>query len=139
MTKKILTITLFALITVTSALAITPSKMSVDIPFDFTVANRVMPAGHYTLDLSTAKANGVMTITDRIGRSIMLTSTPSSAVTSGAEHRMVFHQHGDSFFLAEVAGGAGASARRLPRSKQEKELVSSTRDPFTVVAISAAR
>jgi hypothetical protein len=57
----------------------------------------------------------------------------------------VFHERDGKYFLAKVAGPAGAVARRVPTSKVEKELIFSTggaspdtnRDGATIAANSS--
>ena len=90
-----------------------------NIPFDFAVADKSMPAGTYTVseigdcEIRVANAQSNETILVHAQREERIDH-------QGA--RMVFHKYGDKYFLAEVWNGAGNSGLEFAADKWEKEV-----------------
>jgi hypothetical protein len=89
------------------------------VPFDFTVGNRLLPSGTYTI---TYAAPGVVWIQDRDKH----ISTASTTISDSREPKhggeLVFNKYGDQYFLSEVLCPAGGMSVSLPQSKQEKRV-----------------
>ena len=90
-----------------------------NIPFEFIVADKTLPAGEYQVSRSLGNAL------------IIRTSDPDAAVirltneiqpTQDRRARLVFHRYGDRYFLAEVWTGAGDVGRQLLKSRQERAI-----------------
>jgi hypothetical protein len=95
-----------------------------NVPFDFAIAGKTMPAGTYT----------VSEISDSQIRVANTESTATLLMRAQREERldyqsakMVFHKYGDKYFLAEVWNGAGATGLHIPASKWEEEIKSEYR------------
>lgn len=95
------------------------NKVVTDIPFDFIVGDQTLSAGEYTVNL--ANENGLM-IQNADGKSegLRLTFPISPKNKRGA--RLVFHQYGQRYFLAEVWTGSGEVGRHLTKSRQERAI-----------------
>ncbi|MBV9923496.1 MAG: hypothetical protein JOZ96_00540 [Acidobacteria bacterium] len=93
----------------------------VRVPFDFVVGERRMPAGLYTVRRVRSDAETTLVIRGEGGRTaaVVLTNTGAPQPLGAG---LVFRQHGDSYFLAEVSMPGAASVRELPKSNAERRL-----------------
>jgi hypothetical protein len=101
--------------------------LRVDIPFEFSVANSVMPAGHYDVIgtpnmlkiYNYASRNSVLVTTNNIG----------GGSNESADSRLVFNRYGDKYFLAEVWATPGSpQGSGVIKSKAEREAASANPD-----------
>ena len=121
--KRNLYVSLTALVlalTVNVAFAQSHSKSKANVPFSFSVAQKSMEPGSYSI-----------IVTDRVLE--LRNDSTNETVELIAQHeesakpqatRLVFHKYGDHYFLTEVwnaTGQAGASGMQLPSSKAEQE------------------
>lgn len=93
----------------------------VRVPFDFVAGGKRMPAGRYTVRPARSDAETALVIRGEDGRTaaVFLTNTGGPEPRGAA---LVFRQHGDSYFLAEVSMPGAASVRELPKSGAERRL-----------------
>jgi len=130
--------------TLVSANAQSTSTVRADIPFDFIVGDQTLPAGKYMVNSATSDGHA-LNIRTREGKSLALVLTHEAAQHSQKRiARMVFHRHGQQYFLAEVWSGE-SYGRQLFQSKRElqQELASngsksdSVRSSYEVVEVAA--
>lgn len=93
-----------------------------DVPFDFVVGDKTIPAGRITAHGVSASVQGSLSIVNaaqgklalRIGRRV-----------AGAEQtdqgKLVFHKYGNRYFLAQICV-PGYEAWQVMKSKEEKSL-----------------
>lgn len=117
------TLSLIIAVTITSFAALT-KPFSANIPFDFMVNGKQLPAGNYIITEGTAK--GAILIRNWQKRAAAI-----SLVTNGIEKeevmpRLVFHRYGNQIFLAQVYDGT--RGQDLPRSKAEREAARAGKD-----------
>ena len=93
----------------------------ISVPFDFVAGTKQMPAGRYTVRRIKSDSETTLLIRSEDGRSaaIVLTSTGEPNPRTSA---LVFRQHGDRYFLAEVWMHGTTSARELPKTGAERRL-----------------
>lgn len=91
------------------------SAVVVNVPFDFVVGGKRMPAGRYTVGRLRSDAETALVIRSADGRdhAVVLTSTGEAHPRKAA---LVFRQRGDTRFLAEVSMPGTASVRELPEA-----------------------
>jgi len=107
--------------TLVSANAQSTSIVRANIPFDFIVGDKTLPAGKYTVN-SAASDGQALNIRTSEGKSLALVLTHDAAERSQKRiARMVFHRYGQQYFLAEVWSGA-SHGRQLMQSKRERNL-----------------
>lgn len=98
------------------------ASMRLDIPFDFVVGNKVLPAGQYTAKVDRA----FNTLRLQCGNEATTVLLAAAIVpTAGAESnsaKLVFHQYGHVYILREVWTNGGWYGRELYWSKAEREL-----------------
>ena len=99
-------------------------KLTANIPFDFTVQDKKLPAGKYSISRAQ-QSNGdlVIQIVSQNGRENVYRMTiPVVTRDPSNEGLLVFHQYGDEYFLYEIWPAGGHTGRALPRSRTEREL-----------------
>lgn len=93
-----------------------------DVPFEFVVGDRTIPAGRIIAHGVSAAAQGSLSITNpaqgklalRIGRRV-----PGAEQTKQA--KLVFHKYGNRYFLAQICI-PGYEAWQVMKSKEERSL-----------------
>jgi hypothetical protein len=110
---------LFAIASIAaSAHAYAQSSVRANIPFEFMVSQKVLPAGEYSIsnlsDRTIELYNGEK-------QTRMLVSTTATGYVSEKPHTLVFRKYGDQYFLREVRGGVNEFSLDVWPSKLEKE------------------
>ena len=148
MTKKIYStfamLGLFLVLAVGSVQAQSGRSLEVNIRFDFQVGNKVLPAGQYTVRRLTQNS---MIVESADGSRSAIAQTPGTVDDSGKKttERLVFHQYGDQYFLAQIWLTRGADGRELATTKAEREaskaqtLARGKAQPRTVEVTASAR
>jgi hypothetical protein len=102
-------------------------RIRANIPFDFLVADKKLPAGEYLIGRALDSDDSVLVIKSVAGRvnALRLTSpietqAPKDARTA-AEATVVFHRYGDQAFLSEVWPPGATVGRMLTESRSERE------------------
>ena len=100
----------------------------VEIPFEFQVANHVLPAGTYMVWL---RGGSVVTISDGSGRAAVsqTNATHRPSARNAAESILVFTVYGNRHFLNEVRWAGYTDSRTLLKSKTEIELARNMQSP----------
>ena len=117
--KRITVTALFTLATlVTAGGAMAQGRAArATVPFDFTVGDKLLPAGNYEI---TAPSTGIIEVQDREKHVAMLAATTYDSHESRNGGKLVFDKIGDQYFLHEVLCEQAAINVNLPLSKQEK-------------------
>ena len=155
MKKNILkgTTMLMLLVAVTLATAVVSANaqsnpIKANIPFEFIVGDKTLPAGAYTVTAADAARDALM-IQSADGKNSALRMSGPTEQKNKRRAQMVFHRYAQNYFLAQVWNGE-SSGRELAKSKQERaverelasissksELARSTYE--TIVVVAAAR
>jgi len=116
-----------ALALLAAASAFGQQKVRADIPFEFSLANKVMPAGHYDI----SRTPGMVLVRNyaaRVGAFCQANSLDGGA-TGNPKSRLTFNRYGGKYFLAEVwTSPATAPGAGLVKSKTERETARETPD-----------
>jgi hypothetical protein len=115
LTTALLTMSCLTAYTHASAQAATQAR----IPFKFTVGQKVLPPGTYTI---REVASTMIEIENQEKGGTLHFFTYSSDCVKGKTNMLVFSKHGDQYFLREVRGGSGEYAEDLRPSKLEQEI-----------------
>jgi hypothetical protein len=98
------------------------TRVVAQVPFEFMVANKIVPAGEYEVQAITMDGR---TLVIRNAEAKVGLFSPSSQWESkqGASHyALVFKHYGDRYFLAGIQLQGSKITCRLPESKVEAEL-----------------
>jgi hypothetical protein len=95
-----------------------------NIPFDFSVANKTLPAGVYTV--ATMTTPGLLLIRREDGRTGALIQTQGvQARREQDKTKLVFRRYGDHYFLAQLWTAGDSNGRELWKSRTERDLIKS--------------
>ena len=109
------------LLAVSAAQAQEP-RVKANIPFDFVVGDRVLPAGEYHVSAMGASGQAIAILSeDRKAKALILTSACESSGPSKSS-KLVFHAIGGRYFLSQVWTEGYSQGRQLRESKAEIEL-----------------
>ena len=116
--KRITSIALFILAGMVSAGSVLAQDHGVraTVPFDFTVGNKVLPSGTYTIEPT---AQNVIVIRNR-EKNIAVMSTSYGDGKQSKTGELVFNKYGDQYFLREILCSSADMSVELPASKTEK-------------------
>ena len=95
-----------------------PEPMSVDIPFEFYVAGKLLPSGTYTVAVSSSGA--AIEVSDRKGNSaVALTTSRVPRSTNEGKNQLAFKKYADISVLSGVSW-AGSDIFAIPTSAGEE-------------------
>ncbi len=103
-----------------TARAQSPVRLSVDVPFDFYVGDRLMTAGRYTVRRAVRDTNRTLVVA---GRGEGERASATTAPIAGREARqsaLVFHRYGGQHFLRGAWTVGEAEGREFGESEQER-------------------
>jgi len=107
------------------AVSATPAqepRVKASIPFDFVVADRVLPAGEYIVSRASDSSPAiVIRPVDGPGASLAMTFACANAGPS-KDTKLVFHTLGGRYFLSQVWAEGSAQGRQLRMSNSEIQL-----------------
>ena len=108
-----------------SILAVAQSRPIVraKIPFGFTVANKQLPAGNYTI-AKTANSNQIVLIRSEKGHEAVYSlSNSRQASSTPSETKLVFRRYGDQYFLAQMWTKGDVGGTTFPVSRAERKML----------------
>ena len=96
--------------------------LRVNVPFDFHMGEKLMPAGQYMIHHSA----GLLTVREEGGSSglLMFLTLPASRSHTPASGALEFNRYGENYFLAKIWAAESRDGRSLPKSAREKEIAS---------------
>jgi|SRR5678815_2534835 hypothetical protein len=92
-----------------------------DIPFQFQVGNETLPAGQYSV-AATSTGETLRISSRATNATIFRLSSPLVRLETASKGKLVFHQYGGEYFLAEVWSAGYANGRQLTKSGRERAL-----------------
>ena len=127
--KSVAKIGLLAVMTIIAASVSTQAqsltyRLTANIPFDFSVAGKKLPAGKYWINRAQqSSGDTVIRISSTDGHSSVTRFTiPVIAYNPAKDSSLVFHRYGDEYFLSEIWPAGASTGRELPKSRAEREL-----------------
>jgi hypothetical protein len=98
--------------------AIAQSVVRVNVPFDFSISDRALQAGQYSVSVSHDR----LTVQDSMGKSVFIGVTNQiSGRRVGPTGMLVFRCYGARCFLSEFWTPTAENGSQLLRSRQEAE------------------
>ena len=127
--KSVAKIGLLAVMTIIAASVSTQAqsltyRLTANIPFDFSVAGKKLPAGKYWINRAQqSSGDTVIRISSTDGHSNVTRFTiPIIGFNPAKDSALVFHRYGDEYFLSEIWPAGASTGRELPKSRAEREL-----------------
>jgi len=98
-------------------------RLTANIPFDFTVADKKFQAGEYSVVRADPSAGDtILRISSKDGHAnINRWTIPVIKLTNEGKARLVFHRYGDEYFLVQIWPAASNTGRSLPKSRGERD------------------
>jgi hypothetical protein len=94
-------------------------RMRAEIPFDFSVGNKKLPKGEYTIE-TVNDAGGVLLIRHvKKGKAVNFTVVRGKELEK-PKMKLVFHRYGEQYFLARIWDDSTNTILKLDKSKAEK-------------------
>ena len=133
--RVLMALTLFALLMVPATQA--QSTFRAEIPFDFVVANKRLPAGEYQVKPATEK---VILIQSQDARSSALAMTIKvHAGKTSDVTKLVFNRYGEQYFLSKIWTRSSDTGRELTKCRLEREVAAQSRVKPAATAVAAVR
>lgn len=92
------------------------------VPFEFVVGDRVVPAGRYIVQAAPTAADTILIRNSSAAISLFSSLTFGEARAIPETHELVFHKYGDRYFLSEIRVAGNRVAYEVPMSREETEL-----------------
>ena len=141
-----------SLLTVVMTLALTnaaltahgqsPRHVKAQVPFDFIVGGKLLPAGEYVVRPSSDEGAAIIIQNAATGQASIRLSNSIETTSRKTDGRLVFHRYQDTYFLVEVWRPGMTSGRHLIESKlersMERELALGRKNYDTVVLLATA-
>ena len=126
-----------AFVSALAASAQNQRSLVVNIPFDFTVKGKTLPAGEYIVSRGNLTDKTGLTLQRRDGKANAIVVTMNvEARDSQKQSRLVFNRYGEHYFLSQVWTSGESLGRELFKTNQERsiesELAKSNGKPETV-------
>ena len=92
----------------------------VEIPFEFSVNNKVLPAGVYNVERSRENVLLIRSENNKEASASLTMSVQSSDAPESGE--LVFHRYGDTYFLFQVWERGSSDGHQLLESRTERSI-----------------
>jgi hypothetical protein len=115
-------VTLVVLSGMASAQFHSNTKIVAQVPFDFVVADKVVPAGQYFVRAAAMNSDTLMIQNPGSKVSLFSTASQTEGKRGATHYALLFNHYGDRYFLAGVELEGSTIAYRVTKSKAEAEL-----------------
>ena len=120
--KWMLPVTLMLLSGLMAAQSLTSSHIVAQVPFDFMVNNKIIPAGECTVQSADMDAR-VLTIRNFAAKKSLFASSSHGEENKSADSTvLVFKRYGNLYFLSEIRLEGSKRTYKLTESRAEAEL-----------------
>jgi hypothetical protein len=103
-----------------SSAAAQSSVVRVNVPFNFTINNTLLPAGSYAFGFDFMHPD-MLIVRDRAKNVIATNVGQHGSVGPGKADALIFHRYGGQYFLSEVRFDSAADGIFLPATKLERQ------------------
>ena len=93
-----------------------------NIPFDFMVGNRVLPAGEYVVAGDGSSSQAIFIRSTDNKTAVMTLAFRCASAQPSKQSKLVFHTLGGRYFLSQIWTEGNERGRQLPKSKMEVQL-----------------
>jgi hypothetical protein len=88
-----------------------------NVPFDFTVGNKLLPAGTYTIKEQSDHVIVIRNYDKPISMVSLVNGASNRSATGG---KLTFHRYGSQYFLSEILCGQANMNLKVPTSETEQ-------------------
>jgi len=98
------------------------TRVVAQVPFEFMVANKIVPAGECEVQAITADGQTLVIRNAEAKVGLFSTSSQWESKQGASHYALVFKHYGDRYFLSGIRLQGSKITYRLPESKVEAEL-----------------
>jgi hypothetical protein len=119
------------------------TRLIANIPFDFTVGNKTLPAGEYTVaQVNPASDHPVLQLRNRDGSASAMVQM--TAVIGKAEEsaKLIFNRYDDKYFFGQAWVDGDENGLRAPKPRAERAIereLAGTRARTEIIALTTRR
>lgn len=129
-------LTLLLMLTTISTSAQSQRSGVLNIPFSFTVGEKTLPAGEYTVEPNRKDYDKVWLVQSKDNHTSVLVITMSVRAKETQEQtKLVFHRLGEQYFLSQIWTPGGSTGRELTMPGVERELAKNAKNRRTIVVL----
>jgi hypothetical protein len=107
----------------------TSATIVAEVPFQFTVANKVVPAGECEVRAITTDGRTLVIRNTEAKVSLVSMFSQTEGKQTASGYALVFNRYGDRYFLSGIQLRGSLVTYRLPESTVEAELRAATAEP----------
>jgi hypothetical protein len=97
------------------------TQLIANIPFDFSVGNKTLPAGGYTVaQVNPASDHAVLQLRSKDGRAAAMVQMTSVIGKARESAKLVFNRCGDHYFFAQAWVDGDNTGLQAPKSRAER-------------------
>jgi hypothetical protein len=133
--RVLIALTLFAVLMVPATQA--QSIFKAEIPFDFAVGNKWLPAGEYKVKPVSERVTLIQS-QDARSSAVAMTIEVHAGKTSDVG-KLVFNRYGEQYFLSKIWVLSSDTGRELTKSRLEREVAAQSRVKPAATAVAAVR
>jgi hypothetical protein len=111
------------------------SQMRADIPFSFVAGGATLPAGEYTVDMSTRGIIVVKSVEQKA--SAVIFSMPVESLGVQSSSKLIFHRYGNTYLLSQVWTQGDFNGSEANVASAERKLAKQYKTPDKTVAVAA--
>ena len=115
-------VTLVALSGIAAAQLHSDSRIVTQVPFEFAVGNRIVPAGECVVQIATMDGNTLSIRSTGTKVNLFAATSRDEGKQNAPQYTLVFKRYGDSYFLSGIRLQGSKIQYRLYESKGEAEL-----------------
>jgi hypothetical protein len=117
--RMLVALTLFAglMVPATQAQSI---LLKADIPFNFVVGDKQLPAGEYHVKQTHPNLTLIQSKDARSSAMVLTTAADSGKISDTG--KLVFNRYADQYFLSKIWAPSSDMGRELPKSRLEREV-----------------
>ena len=120
--------TVIAIIVLVSSMAVAAqaqtsghTKLIANIPFEFNVGNKTLPAGEYTVaQVYPASDHAVLQLRSKDGRASAMVQMGSVIGKEQESAKLIFNRYGNQYFFAQAWVDGDNTGLQAPRSRAER-------------------
>ena len=100
------------------------NRLRANIPFDFAVGGRTLPAGTYSVGSAQISQDDLVILIRGVegGSSSMNLTNPVQTASPKDKPTLVFHRYGDQYFLFQIWPAGASTGRELLKSRSERQI-----------------
>lgn len=97
-------------------------RIKANVPFDFVISGRTMPAGAYSIEAYSNDGKTLLLRSDAGKAKGMINTISAESLKASDRTKLVFHRYDNRYFLSQVWVAGNNRGKELPRSSRETEV-----------------